>query len=339
MEADPKEFIRSVVDPNRPFKEIKALLEEPGNENFKDGVIDKEEGRLIDYAAQVGNLQLVKYLLRLNPNQLHFHRASNGADVLQFAVCSGNIELVKFLIEQGANTQYKYFMGTSLLFFALKKRQFHVFKYLVEECGMKPFDNLADNGITALYMAMDYEDKDLFMYVLKFNPLLDNLGHYNYLAHAIRLQDTFYLDELLKRNAPLEILEPNFRSAFSWAGEENKHKHMELILKKCKGVKPEPLLEPNISKISHEYNALCYKWQRLYDIYLVRYFYELKKKKIESDKAAEEFMKNNTLAAIYESINYQSNYATILFRLPHSIFKIVMSRLDTFQPKFDLTNS
>lgn len=333
-----RQKITDLVNPNNSLEDVKSFLANPENADF-NGVVDTSEGYLVHYAALEGNLPLVKHLLSLKPELLQYHRPSSGADVLQCAVLSGNLDLVNHLADSGADIHYKYFFGTSILFFALKKRHLHIFKHLVEKCGMDPCDVLADNGITALYMAMEYGDKDTFMYVLSFNPLLHNFGPYNYLAYAVRLNDEFYLKELLERNASFEIVEPDYRSAFSWAAEKGKDKYMEQILKKCKNVKPEPLLLPSISKVAHEYNALCYKWERLYDIYTVRYFCKAKRKLLDETKVSKDFLKSESLGAIFDIVSSQSAHASLLFKLPDGIFEMVVGRLYAYPPTFNVTNN
>lgn len=314
------------------FERAKSFVCNPSNIGIIENPIDDLETYLIYRAARAGNFPLVKLILDLRPDQIQYHKSSNGADVFQHAVISGNLDLVKFLISRGADPYYHYFMQTSILYFALKNNHIHIFKYFVEELKMDPNDILAYNGIQAIYMAMEQNDKELFNYLLKFNPHIENVGPYNYLAYAARMNDSYYLDELLKRNSPFEIMEPYCRSAFSWAGEDNNYKQIELILKKTKGVKPEPLLAPKISKISHEYNALCYKWQRLYDIYMTRYYCELKRKETEPKETIESFIEDRALEKVYRKILSDTNYNTLLFKIPRNIFKCAMKYLDACQP-------
>eukprot|EP01022_Parablepharisma_sp_SALTPOND_P012116 TRINITY_DN154_c1_g1_i1.p1 TRINITY_DN154_c1_g1~~TRINITY_DN154_c1_g1_i1.p1 ORF type:complete len:415 (+),score=51.03 TRINITY_DN154_c1_g1_i1:93-1247(+) len=329
----PKEVIESIVDGKRDFEEVKAMLSDPKNGHYINAPIDDLETYLVHRAARAGNMPLVQFILEQKPEQAKFHKESNGADVLQHAVVSGNLDLVKYVISKGADPHYRYFMETSIMYFAVKYGHIHIFKYFVEEHKMDPHDILAANGIQALYMAMEQNDKELFKYILSFNPHIENIGPYNYLAFAARLDDTFYLEELLNRNAPFEIMEPYDRSAFSWAGEDNRHKQMELLLKRAKGIKPEALLAPGISKVSHEYNALCHKWWRLYDIYMVRYFCELQRKEVEPKGDTKKFLEDEKLHKIYEVITTaKDKYESLIFKIPRNIFKGVMKYLETPQP-------
>lgn len=327
-----KELIASIVDVNKPFEEVKAILSNPKNSLLIDSPIDELETYLIHSAAHAGNLPLVKYLLDLKPELIHLHKESNGADALQHAVVSGNLELVKYLVSKGSDSFYRYFFETSILYFALKNKHFHLFKYFVEEIKLDPSDILASNGIQAIYMAMEQENRELFDYLLSFNPHIENIGPYNHLAYAIRLSDDYYLQELLKRGSPFEIMDPYCRSAFSWAGEDNNHKSMELVLKRAKGVKPEALLAPGISKVSHEYNALCYKWQRLYDVYMTRYYCELKRNETEPKEATKSLLESEALAKVFNMIHEKDKLESIMFKVPRNIFKCIMKYLDAYQP-------
>lgn len=328
----PKETIDNIAQGKMDFESVKALLSDPKNESYINAPIDELETYLIHRAARYGNLALVEYIIGLKPAQLQLHKESNGSDVLQHAVVSGNIDLVKFLISKGCDFHYRYFMDTSIMYFAVKYKFFHLFRYFVEELKMDPHDLLASNGIQALYMAMENEDKELFKYIMGYNPHIENIGPHNYLAFAARLDDTFYLEELLAKNAPFEVMEPYDRSAFSWAGEDNRHKQMEMLLKRAKGVKPEPLLAQGISKISHEYNSICDKWWRNYDIYMTRYFCEIKRNEAELKGDNKKFLEDPHLNKLYtDVVSQKKKPETLLFKVPRNIFRGVMKYLDTLK--------
>lgn len=310
------------------FEQVKTMLADPKNQAFL-GPIDDLDTYLIYKAARAGNKPLVEYIISLKPDQATKRKESNGSDSLQHAVVSGNLDLVKYLIGKGADPHFRYFMETSILYFAVKYKQMAIFKYFVEELKMDPNDILAANGIQALYMAMEQDDKELFKYLLTFNPHIENVGPFNYLAFAARLDDTYYLEELLNRAAPFEIMEPYDRSAFSWAGEDNRHKQMEILLKRAKGIKPEALLAPGISKVSHEMNSLCDKWWRLYDIYMVRYFCELQRKEIEPKGDIKKFAEDDKLRKVYDMISTSKDkIEPLIFKVPRNIFRGVMKYLD-----------
>jgi len=324
-----KETIDNLVEGKPDFEYSKTFLADSKNANYIEAPLDELETFLIYKAARKGNLPLVQLILEKKPEQIKLFKESNGSDALQHAVVSGNLDLVKFLISKGADPTKRYFMDTSILYFAVKYKHAHIFRYFVEDHKMKPNDIYAANGITALYMAMEQEDKELFKYLLSLNPQVENIGPFNHLAFAARLDDTLYLEELLNHNAPFEIMEPYDRSAFSWAGEDNRHKQMEIILKRAKGVKPEALLAPGISKISHEYNSLCDKWWRLYDIYMLRYFCEVQRKEVEIKEETKKFMDEENLNKIYEKVvSSKDKYEPLLFKLPRNIFRGVMKYLE-----------
>eukprot|EP00826_Nyctotherus_ovalis_P043784 TRINITY_DN4658_c0_g1_i5.p1 TRINITY_DN4658_c0_g1~~TRINITY_DN4658_c0_g1_i5.p1 ORF type:complete len:343 (+),score=100.20 TRINITY_DN4658_c0_g1_i5:1724-2752(+) len=327
-----KELIASIVDPTKSLEEVKAILATPKNASLIDSPIDELNTYLIFPAARAGNLPLVEFLLEQKPDLIHYHKESSEADVLQPAVVSGNLELVKYLVSKGVDPHHRYFMETSILYFAVKNRHFHLFRYFVEEQKLDPNDILASNGIQALYIAMEHEDKQLFDYLLSFNPHIENIGPYNHIAYAARLDDDYYLNKLLERNSPFEVMDPYYRSAFSWAGEDNRPKVMELILKRAKGVKAEPLLAAGISKVCHEYNALCDKWQRLYDVYMMRYYCEIKRKEIEAKEPTKGLLESEALAKVYAAINAKDSYEAIIFKVPRNIFRSVMKYLDAFKP-------
>lgn len=329
------DYIKSLVNPQRSFEEVKSTLLEGGNSKLISDPIDELGNYLVFNAARVGNLPLVKFLLDIKPELLNLHKQSNGADVLENAVVSGNLELVIYLISCGSDPNYRYFMETSILFFAIKHGHVDIFKYLVEEFHMDPNSILSSAGTTALYMAMEINNIGLFDYLLSFNPKLENIGPYNYLLRACRMDDIYCLEELLKHKAPFEVLEPYNMSPFSASGEENNHKFMELILKKAKGVKPEIFTSPHINRITHQYNALCYKWQRLYDIYLVRYYSELKRKEVEGKEESKTLLVNESLERIYEIVIAKNNSNSVLFKVPKEIFKCAMSYLYDCPPKFN----
>lgn len=325
----PKEQIESIISGKMDFEAAKAFLLDPKNSAYISQPVEELETYLIYKAARAGNANLVKFILEQKPAQLTIRKESNGADVLQHAVASGNLELVKFLISKGADPKYRYFMDVSIMYFALKYKHIHIFKYFVEELKMDAHEILAANGLQALYMAMEQEDKELFKYILTYNPYIENIGPHNYLAFAARLDDTYYLEELLNRSAPFEIMEPYDRSAFSWAGEDNRHKQMEILLKRAKGVHPEALLAPGISKISFEYNNLCHKWWRLYDIYMVRFFCEIKRKEAEPKGDIKAFMEDPNLNKLYDGpLAAKGKYENLLFRVPRNIFRNVMKYLE-----------
>ena len=325
----PKELIDEIVSGKKDFGEVKAMLADPKNANLIGASLDETETRLIHKAARTGNLPLVQYILEQKPAEIGARKESNGSDALQNAVFSGNLDLVKFLISKGADAHFKYSMETSILYFAVKYKHMHILKYFVEELKMDANDILASNGIQALYMAMEQNDKPLFDYLLSFNPNVENIGPYNHLAYAARADDTYFLDSLLDRSAPFEIMEPYERSAFSWAGEDNRYKQMEMILKKAKGVKPEPLLAPGIGKLSHEMNSLCDKWWRLYDIYMVRYFCELKRKEIEPKANVAKFLEDPNLNKVHDIITTSKDkYESLIFKVPRNIFRGVMKYLE-----------
>jgi len=327
-----KEQIDDLISVNKPFEEVKAYLTNPKNSSLIDSPIDERETYLVHRAARVGNLPLVQFLLDQKPDLIRFHKESNAADVLQHAVGSGNLDLVKFVISKGAEPSYRYFLETSILYYAIKNKHFNIFKYFIEEHKFDPNDILASNGIQAIYMAMEHDDKQLFDYIIRTKPHIENIGHFNHLALAARLEDDHYIKELLNNNAPFEIMEPYHRSPFSWAAEDNKHSRMELLLKRAKGVKPEALLAPGISKISHEYNALSYKWQRLYDIYMTRYYCELKRNETEAKESAKGLLESEALARVYKMIIEKEKFESIIFKVPRNIFKCIMKYLDACQP-------
>eukprot|EP00831_Metopus_contortus_P045962 TRINITY_DN3686_c0_g1_i1.p2 TRINITY_DN3686_c0_g1~~TRINITY_DN3686_c0_g1_i1.p2 ORF type:complete len:245 (-),score=50.59 TRINITY_DN3686_c0_g1_i1:172-906(-) len=226
----PKDLIESIVKGKKDFEEVKKLLEDQRAE-LLDKPIDDMETYLVHKAAREGNMNLVQYILEQKPDQLKFHKESNGADVLQHAIVSGNLDLVKFLISKGADVHYRYFMDVSCMYFIVKYKHFEMLKYFIEELKFDPNEVLAANGIQPLYMSMEHEDKKLFDYILSFKPHIENIGPHNFLAFAARLDDEYYINSLLDRGAPFEIMEPYDRSAFSWAGEDNRVKMMETLLK------------------------------------------------------------------------------------------------------------
>ena len=168
------QYIESLININKPIEEVKNILKEKSNSNLINNPISREGRYLAESAARVGNLPLVEYIVGLKPEQLLRHKPNNGSDLLQHAVVSGNIELVKWLISQGANPNYLYSMDTSILYFVMKYKHFDMLKYFIEELKMNPNIVLAQNGIQPIYMAMEMRNKEIFNYLLKFNPILKN---------------------------------------------------------------------------------------------------------------------------------------------------------------------
>jgi len=329
------DLVNDICGGKKDLEEAKKIILDPASGLLNP--IDERGTLLVHKACKAGNINLVKFILEQKPAHLKQEIESSGADCLQFAVVSGNLDLVKHLISIGAEPNKKYFMQCSILYYAVKYKHFHIFEYLCDTYKMDPNETLAENGIQALYMAMEQGDLDFFKYLLKPNPVIENIGPFNYLAFAARLDDTFYLEELLKRGAKFEIMEPYDRSAFSWAGEDNRHKQMELLLKNAKGVVPEPLLAPGISQVSHEYNALCDKWWRLYDIYTVRYFCELQRKEVEAKGDSKQLLEDANLQKVGEIINTSSGkYETLMFKTPRNIFRNIMKYLDAPKPAFKI---
>jgi len=294
------EFINEICNPTKDFEEVKKIILESKN-LLKS--IDYRGGLLIHRACKAGNINLVKFLYEKNKDHILKKTDVIGADCLQYAVIAGNLELVKYIISLGADPTQKYPLNTSILYFALKYEKFDIFEYLHFTYKLNIDEPLTENGVTALYMAMEQGNKKLFEYLLKFTkPGLENHGYFNYLVFAVHLKDSYYLEELLKKGAKYEPLELYGFTALSLAAEDKNNKHFQLIIKFAANVKSEKL-PIRTTKIIQEYNALCDKWCRNYDIYTVRYFCELLRLEALPKEEPNKILEDPKLQKIYEIIN------------------------------------
>ena len=124
----------------------------------------KTGGTCLHIAAEVGDLNLCKMLLK-NPSFDVHMIDDQGGSPLHFCAVSGNNELFKFLVEMGGDIYLKTKSGKNCLHIAAEKGQLNLCQWLLQ--NYKYDVNITDNdGWTPLHSCLESGNNDLFQFFI-----------------------------------------------------------------------------------------------------------------------------------------------------------------------------
>ncbi|RYP42658.1 hypothetical protein DL767_000027 [Monosporascus sp. MG133] len=115
---------------------------------------------LLHFAAQRGNLALLKYLLRLPTNAGLGARDASGQSVLHYAVHSKRTEAIDLLLAHGADPHAVDLKGRTILHCAARRNNLAAVKRSLEVCGEQGLRACDENGMTPAELAYRYKSFD-----------------------------------------------------------------------------------------------------------------------------------------------------------------------------------
>lgn len=130
----------------------------------KYNVIDKKGSTLLHYAAGNGHLDIVKYLIENLSMNMEI-KDNLGNTPLHKAALSNHLSVVKYLFEHHAKAETTDNEGSTPLHEAAWAGHLEVVKYLIDVCGVNI--NAKDNdGASPLYMAVLYKQMKVIEYLV-----------------------------------------------------------------------------------------------------------------------------------------------------------------------------
>lgn len=158
-----------VYDHNLPGikRALAALLKTPAKTTDPDALADLMDSCMLD-AAELGFLDIIKFLhqdaklAKVDP--LDYPYGAEDTPLL-YAAAAGATDVVKYLLQAGANPFALDETGVNLAQNAINSGNVELAKYLIEDCHM-PWQGYTWEGLSALHLAVDSQQPDMFEYVL-----------------------------------------------------------------------------------------------------------------------------------------------------------------------------
>jgi ankyrin repeat protein len=116
--------------------------------------------KALEYAAQMKNINVVKYLISEEPN------IKSDTSLLYQAAKAGHFELVRLLVEERkADVNEKYDTNTTALHFASRQGHLEIVKYLLERGSDEEAKDTF--GHTPLHLAVEGNQYEIVKYLLE----------------------------------------------------------------------------------------------------------------------------------------------------------------------------
>lgn len=252
-------------------EEVRQLLRD---ENTNVNAYDSEEYTALHRAAQHGNLDIVKLLVKHNAFLDYDQRVTVSPDEkvyqtpyspLGLAVQEGHIEIVKFLLDKGASIDYLDSTGQTALHLAVQQGHAKIVKLLLEH-GASP----------------DIEDSedDYPMLEVPYIPILD----------AARKGDLEVINALIENGADLKVGDRNGDTALGHAFYQDHIEVARLLLKHDIDLFKEPVMEID-RELLHD--AVDYKkidWVRM----LLRFGASVERKDVVNKSVLDRLQQNHS---------------------------------------------
>ncbi len=209
----------------------------------KSGIVLREfewEIVWLHWSAYNGQIQLVKYFVGLNKFDLEAQDLE-GRTPLSYAAQLGYLEVVKYLIAKGANVQSQDKTGKSPLLWAAENGQLETVKVLVQYCDVRV--EVCNNKLTALHYAACYGHLQLVKYLVGLNKLDLESQSKNGRTPLVWAYDCDHLEVvefLLEKGAKIDVIdEDGISSLLAEAFEEGQWEKVMVLVRCCEVVSNE----------------------------------------------------------------------------------------------------
>ena len=162
-------------------------------------------------AAESGNLDLVKKIVKENLQLLNDNTGAEGRYPLHCAIRGKQVEVAKWLIEQGADIEAKTINGSSALSYAAYWGMTDIVLQLIDK-GAKLKDDVTNSGFTPLQMAVMQNNIDITKILLDKGTDINSKGGIPALLLAVRREDLSMVELLLDAGADPNTRNPNSNS-------------------------------------------------------------------------------------------------------------------------------
>jgi hypothetical protein len=163
-----------IYDNNLPGlkRALAALLRTPDNADDDYAMSSLMDCCMLS-AAEDGQLDIIKFLYeesklaKVEP----FGYPYGAFDTpLLYAAAAGEMEVVKYLLHAGANPFAIDESGLSVVQNAIGSGKLELAKYLIEDCKL-PWQGYSWEGISALHIAVESQEPEMFEYILQLGAL------------------------------------------------------------------------------------------------------------------------------------------------------------------------
>ena len=197
-------------------KLVKSLLE-TAKDGFRFDEFDDDNNNVVMYAVKGGNIETVKYLIKLGAS-VNYHN-NLGITPLGLAVRKNHYVMVKAMLDVGANVNIKDGEGNTPLFDAVKENNDLLIKLLIQNGANVLIKNNVGDTILHL-MAQDQSSQFIMQKLLDTNRL--NVNVKNKLGKtplyiAIEQYKNNIVDFLLKKGADFNIADNSGKNAIMYA--------------------------------------------------------------------------------------------------------------------------
>lgn len=191
-------------------KVVKTILSGKGKRKLRDieRTYGKDKNKVLLGASEIGNLEIVKYLVE-NGADVNY-KCTNKATALILAIQDKRIDIVKYLLNNNANTNIQGERGITALIIAFQEDNLEMAELFIKNGAN--VDLQLDNGFSALILA-------------SFN-------------NSIKAVQT-----LLKYNANINLKDEGFLSALDYARSRDNHEIVKLITDKLNQEKQDNFLK------------------------------------------------------------------------------------------------
>ncbi|MCB0327351.1 MAG: ankyrin repeat domain-containing protein [Bdellovibrionales bacterium] len=190
-------------------------------------VLNKERESLGSYAAKLGNISILKYLLKggLSPNDQDYFEST----LLHYAAKNSQIDTVKFLLNAGADPNFKDKSGRTPLHVSIFRENIDLIRALVE--GGAEINISDEDGWISLHLSLLYGNEEISRYLIEKGTSLDfkDVHHRTALHLACRVGYVNVVRDLIRKNVPLNEVDLDQKTPLDVAISSGYQKIIDLL--------------------------------------------------------------------------------------------------------------
>lgn len=215
-----KRYNLNCVHDNKKFFEMLQKEDNPSSilNTFDVNVIDNDGRSLLHYAARVGDLRIIKILIKNFNANIDIINKDEQTPLLQAAL-NGHEDIVEYLIKNNANIWLQCNMGRNLLHYAAHYGRINVINTIFEFTTPGLWEKLINSkdydGKAPLHCAALQQDPNVIRLLIKLGAIAELKNNYNYTPLHIasaRNPNVEITLELINAGAKLNTLNINGES-------------------------------------------------------------------------------------------------------------------------------